>query len=347
MSHITTYCPCPEVQYKLNNQFTEFDPTSTQDAIGVALFLKSALNTNGFMQSQLAAGNGKIRQVQLRYQPRFNEDVVEDSAAQVCKTGEEAGDLCHTYDIDEDSGVRYAWKVTLTELVRRCEDNAGWWAQQVQKAMDVATRKMNRQVIQQIALNFGKFAATTTNSGGVNGPAVVTTRKSGGDYDPAFFSAVKKEYKKMNYAGAPFIFGDNLIDDIFTELQAMCCANDGMDISRLAQIKPIVYMRDEQVETEIGTNEFIGLVPGAAQLITYNQFEGSMNVYNDDTYAQGTIIDPKTGIMWDYSTQFDCGTVYGLIKLAFKPIFLPADVHHVGDKLSGVNWVNNFKVVNP
>ena len=150
----------------------------------------------------------------------------------------------------------------------------------------------------------------------------------------------------MNTRGTPVIIGDNLIDAFITELDAACCAESGLNIAELAKIKPVVYIRDENVEAALGVAEFIGTVRGATQLLTFNEFRGEGNVIVLDDYVQTTLVHPTSGIRFDYLTKFDCGKWFSQLKLAYKTVYLPTDLFQAGDKLDGVNWLNNFKVVN-
>ena len=349
------YTDCPKIQEKLNGQFTEFNPTLVQDALGYLSFLMSPLNTSGMLQRQIDSGSGKIRKVELTYQPRFLDSEVTDDAVQSCAGGAEQGDLVEEYTIDPTDGKSVKWTITNANLVERCEGNDGWFEMQIIKHMEQIMRSMDKDLLANAALNFGKFSTTsfdhetgsTSTWAGQNvNPGQVRTRKTNGDHDPRFLTQIKSEFRAMNANGTPVIIGDNLIDAFITELDAACCATSGLNLAELASIKPVIYMRDENVEAALGVAEFIGMVPGAVQLLTFNEFRGEKNQLNDDTYVQGTLVHPISGIMFDYLTKFDCGVWTNQLKLAYKPVYLPGSLFQATDKLDGVNWLNNFKVVN-
>lgn len=350
-----SFVACPNLQDALVSQFTKFDPVMTQDQLGYSLFLNSDMNTSGVLQRQISGG-GKTRKVELRYQPRPLEADVTDSAIQSCAGGLEEGDLVTVYDLDVTDGKSVQWTVTNANLVAKCDENPAWFAQQVARYMNVLHRAINRDLLDSAALNFGNFASTSFDHitgaaslwAGATGPAEAPTRVSGGNaYDPRFITQVRSEFQKLNYSGTPIVIGDNLVDAFFTEFDAACCSDNGLDLAELARVKPIIYMRDEQVEAQVGVNEFIAMAPGAVQLLTFNEFEGEGNIFADDTYTQGTLVHPGSGFVYDYISKFDCGVWKNQLKLAYKPIYLPSNIYQATDKMSGANWLQNFKVVNP
>lgn len=346
------------LQSELNTQFVNFDPTQTQDAIGVLMFIKSPSNTGNVIQQQIDTGDGHLRTVRLTYDARLDEDDVTATSIQSCAGGSEMGNCSHDYTLDPAAGVSYAWTMTLSRLITTMKNNPTWIAKQFQKVMDALDRRIDKLVITDIASNFGNFATTSydfatgaaSSWAGTTNFAQVRTKKGGyksGDWNPRFITQVKSEFQKLNYNGAPVVFGDNELDAFFTEYQASCCSDSGETLSEVLRLKPIAYMRDEYVEGIIGANEFIGIAPGAIQLLEFLQFRGAGNVFSSDIYSQGTIMNPRSGNEYDFLMKFDCGVWTFQIKKAFDVAYLPTNIADTGDKLSGVNWVNNFKIVNP
>ncbi len=80
---------CPQIQQDLNTQFVQFDPLGAKDVQGFTDFVSSSMNTNGFLQSQIAGGRGKLKQVELLYTPPIPESEISDSAAKLCVSSDE------------------------------------------------------------------------------------------------------------------------------------------------------------------------------------------------------------------------------------------------------------------
>jgi len=68
---------------------------------------------------------------------------------------------------------------------------------------------------------------------------------------------------------------------------------------------------------------------------------------DDESYKQTVIIDPKTGIPFDFIWSNNCGKISIQVKLAFQFIGLPDDIYPSGDVLNGVTYVNKYRIVNP
>src|SRR6185369_11831386 len=112
----------------------------------------------------------------------------------------------------------------------------------------------------------------------------------------------------------------------------------GVDLNNLNEEIPFIYY-DRNSDTELGLTDFIQIAPGAAQLVTWNQFKGEKRRSVTDLYTHGTFTDLATGIEVDFRWYFDykCG------KWTYEP-FLYAELAvnppgGCGDNLEGVNGI--------
>lgn len=344
MSAIGSIISCPEIQDTLNN---EFGNLTGQVPITDMLvpFLISDINTQNVLQTQVNAGNNRsrIRTVELVYQQRMVESEISTTSVLNCDGGDAPGEFSTQYTIQEDEGVAYSWSITPNDLIRNCRDNNTWVVREIQRVFDGLVRKMNTVVADEVALNTGDF---------LNGDTERTTQTKQSGVDPAYdlIEDVRFAFEELEFAGTPFLFGFGEAKRYFNRVQAACCADIGMDLFEYAQNNEVVFMKDKKIPTSLGgSDKFMAMAPGAIQLLTWNEFKDETGVvtFNDDTYVQGTLVDPRTGLEFDYFAEFDCGTWNFQLKLAFQTVYLPTDLFQPDDDLSGTNWVLKFDISNP
>jgi hypothetical protein len=89
--------------------------------------------------------------------------------------------------------------------------------------------------------------------------------------------------------------------------------------------------------------------PGALQPIWVNRFadENGIQAIDAGNYKAGVIVDPYTGIPFDYIANLDCGTWNVQMGITFDVVAPPSDMFSSADRMDGVNWINRFRVVNP
>jgi hypothetical protein len=113
----------------------------------------------------------------------------------------------------------------------------------------------------------------------------------------------------------------------------------------MSQAGDFDYFTDRFAGTILGdADEFIGIVPGAIQMLTYNKYKGSYKK-ESPSFSKGTIVDPYTGLELDMRWKYDdCEEKYILtFGLWYNLFFLPANAFAVGDGLVGVNYSLNYK----
>lgn len=346
----STYVACPQIQEALDNKFLH-DPTEIQDAIGLPRFLVSEANTNGTLQRLINPGGGKYRQVELTYQPRFS-DASSDSAIQSCGGGQEYGDTSQIYEIDTTVGFSRPWTITQTELAARCQSDSAWVANQIQKHMDAAARHIADDAAAFAVANTGYyFDQNGTKYNSTTDPYDTQTMNSAGAYVPNMTMDITMGFEMTEWPMPyPYIFGDGLPYAYIKATNAGCCALQGVDIRELAMQNPYVFLRDTYVAQNLdGYNQFLVLGAGAIQMLQYRQFEGPDNIIELDLpdKKQGVLVDPKTGIAYDFYAAEDCGVWNFQLKLAYKFVVLPTDVFNDNDRLDGTNGILKYEITNP
>lgn len=341
---------CPTIQDQLNQHFLQgANPLDAREKQGFTdLFLTSAINTNGILQSKVSPGRGKRRAVELLYSPPLLESEIGSSPAKKCTSTNEKGLLSSTYDLDEDEGTNYDEKFVLSDLATFCMDNPLWIAERLQAAMDGMTKKIGTDNAQQLALLYGAFG--DGESGVTDNVKDVATRKSGGiDLNIQAWAKITSAAENAAYPGAPFVFGWGEIYAYMKEVKAGCCASGGTDLGAYAAQNDLVFIADKKIKTAFGSENFVMLAPGAVQLLTWNEFDGArgVNVIDDESYKQTIITDPKTGLRFDLQVKNDCGNIIINLKLHHKLVGMPTDMFQVGDAFQNVVWVNKFSITNP
>jgi hypothetical protein len=336
---------CPQIQEDLNTQFVQFDPLGAKDVQGFTDFVSSPMNTNGFLQNQIAGGNGKLRQVELVYTPPIAESDVSDDATKLCVSSNEDGQISHTYEIDPTVGSSINRKFTIAELAYMCKDNSVWFAQRLQAMMDALEKKIGTDNATQLSLLTGAFGDGDT--GIVANVKTIRTRKAtSGDFDIDGLGEIIFSAMDAGYANKPFVFGYGEILKYMKKLAAGCCADEGVDYGTYAAMNDLVFIADKKVKAALGGENFLMLQPGAVQMLTYLEFEGALNTVNDGAYKQDIIVNPKTGRRFDFQLKNDCGNISVNLKLAHKLVGLPTDMYPVGHSHQNVTFVNEFAINN-
>jgi hypothetical protein len=346
---LSTLVTCANIQDQLNTHFlTQMNPLDVREKqLFTDVFVNSALNTNGILQSKVSPGRGKKKAVELIYTPPLLESEIGSSPEKKCTSTNEKGALSHTYEIETDEGSNYDEKFDLINMASMCMDNPLWIAARIQAAMDGITKKIGTDNATQLALLTGAFGDGET--GVTANVKTINTLKSGTtDFDLSAWAKIVFAAENAGYPGAPIVFGWDTIYQYMKEAKAGCCANNGIDISQYVAQNDLVFMADKKIKTALGSQNFLMLAPGAVQMLSWLEFEGEngINVIDDESYKQTVITDPKTGFRFDLQLKNDCGNIIINIKLAHKLVGLPSDMFQVGDAFQNVTFVNEFAIVN-
>lgn len=342
--NVGDFIACPAVQKVINGEFGTITGRQREPS-PFTEFIVSDQNTQGILQREVSPGSGKLRSVTLTYESRFTEDQVSDDASIDCTGGDKPGETSETYSIDPSVGSKFKWSVDLSDLATRCEADSAYMARQVQKAIDVVVRDINTKNIEAAASLVGNFAST-----GSDAAITVKTKNTDGVYIAEAMEKVRFQMLQNEYYGSVALFGGSeLFSLYFSAMNAACCNSTyGLDLNAMFAQKNLVPFFDRKVDTLLGTNEFFALVPGALQMLTYNRYNGEkgIRVINQDTEKAGTIIDPMTGLEFDYKAQYVCETWNFTVSLAHKLVGAPTDLYCANDRLTGYTGVNQFVINN-
>ncbi len=112
----------------------------------------------------------------------------------------------------------------------------------------------------------------------------------------------------------------------------------GVDLGNLDEEIPFIYY-DRNADNILGLSDFLQIAPGAAQLVTWNEYKGEKAKSVTNLYTHGTFTDPATGIEVDFDWVYD----YKCKTYTYEP-FLSAELAvnppgGCGDGLAGVNGI--------
>lgn len=353
MSYLANLIACPDLQDRLNGYFgCNKATTMAVHETGLTQFLFSPINTNNVLNRTVNPGDGKIRTVGLVYTPRIKaDDVSTDINRESCVSTTPYGERTTSYSMDVDKGVEIERKIRQKDLITHCQNNEQYIQEMQMNMMGAAIRKMDVRLSAQVALLKGNFGAGET--GVTSQVKTVATRRptaNGGGLSDDFITEIDFAAMNAGYCASPFIFGYTEIYKAYKKLQAQCCADNGTNVGLLAQQVGLngSFIPESNVPIALGsTADFITLDPGAVQVLTYNGFEGYGNDFDQPTFVQTVIVDPATGIPFDWQAKFDCGYWHFRLSLAFKAVGVPADLYYSGDRYDGATGVNLFKITNP
>ena len=349
MSHLLTgLIACPDIQTAIDNNFLNCDPTKLQEYTPLVQFLNSGANTNHVLDKTISPGRGKLRNVNMVYTPRVRETEVSNSTATVCTSSNASGMISETYSLDPDIGVSIDETFNARDLSAICKDNQTYLTERIQAMMDGARRKMETNLTTDLLALVGAFAAGETEV--VNNIKTVRTKFSDGKPDTNMLEEVDFATMNANYCSQPYIFGYDEAYKYYRRMEVGCCADSGLDLGRALSKFGKIFMPSFRMPTVFGTNDFVTLSAGAAQLITYNAYEGAelINTISSGDHQELTVIDPMTGLKWDMLINRPCGGDLTIqLKLAYKLVGMPDDMFSIGDRYRGVTGVNRFRITNP
>lgn len=352
MSSLSDFIDCPDLQLRINGYFGQ-DPQLVLEPVPLTMFLKSEMNAVDGLQVRLtdltAPGNGKQRTVQLVYTPRFLEsDVSVGTGRDSCTSSNVVGETSNLYFIEENDYIQSDFSMNYFDLKKRCEENATYFERTLQMLMDQVTRKRETMFYADMATMGGAFAANEPDvSGDIKS---IATQYSNGTLNPDGMAEIVTATRYAAYVTRPVIFGGRAMGIYFNKINAGCCSIDGVDIDKLHSQYGFAYLESYRADDAFGADNFFTVAPGALQILEWSEYEGSpgnFNFMDSPTLKFMPIIDPRTGSKYDFKMVMDCnGVVSIFIRSYFKLVSLPADAFFAGDRLEGVNWINEFTIDN-
>jgi len=350
------YITC-RIQLKLNNKMATIDVadvcnTISQDLANVvgANYGATQRQKTGFLDAvispdntaavpepiQVDAGDGKIKQVIIRYLQAGLESEVVSAAPDICLAGTPDAFQFETVVPELYSGV----KITFTNAEMR-----KWCGSPAEDRSRIVLTKMNALFVH---MNKALIAKANAGVGGFYGGVAAGKQvqmlftPTGGilQSDPAGEVTVLEDMSDLGIAGAPLVVGAGNLSQYVRYAGIGCCNDYGQDISGTGAFN---FYRDQFLGGVTGNaNDFLAFAPGAVQLAGWNANKGEFAV-NDGASMETTVIDPVTGIELDLDVTYDkCDKVWVFTFSKTYDLFItPSAVFQEDDPREGVN--NLFK----
>ncbi len=354
--NITTLIECPNVQVDLGAITQKgLNPGASEPAPELQ-FLTSPLNERGLQQS-VVAGAGKLKTVQITYNPRKLESTVSSSVTTGCDDGTSPGMLSANYELDETVGCEVKETYVVNDLARICQSNPAYFATQVARLIDAAKRKMQSDVANQMAVLFGWFGqgGGEKNLTGNTLKTVATKYAAavdGGKWNPEALQEIIFSATNSGFTGTPFVFGLGEIYRYFNYADALGNSSDGgVDFAKFYNNNSVAFAASQKMHYALNgnnsTNKFLVVDPGSLFLLQYNRLKDNISMNADDALYMGTVVDPISGIEFNYKVVKTCTEkITVIVSSAYKVVGLPDDIYSATDRLYKTNGVLQFQITN-
>lgn len=320
-----------KVQQSLNSTVSD-KPSTKRTIVGYLDALQSELNTAGVEKVAADPGTGKKRTARLTYIKRADAAVVTSKITD-CSTTEEPTPFETDVEIDQYIGTP-GIKFDRAQMRKLMEPDSKYMQDQVQAQINKLVVELNKKLITTQLANFGKFM------GGDDYKTVVLLKGNNSAPNYKGESDILEHFQDLDWSGKPIVVGAGNIAQYVRQIGIGCCNTDGLN---LAQAGSMNFFRDRFVESIMGDNVFIGLVPGMTQLLTWNEYVGEYAA-EEGTFSHSTLLDPVTGLKFDMRWHFnDCNDTFSMnLGLWYKHHFLPDDAFASTDDLYGYNGTVKF-----
>jgi hypothetical protein len=283
----------------------------TGGSIATLKYLLSPQNTKGFKQINVESIPGKERGVAFLYNNPFCFSVA--NPAEDCKvprvaltnpSQEIVFDLTGNAMTPVDAtGKPTSLKFKVADLKKYCtmEDSA-YIEEQIFRYLDRFEKQVNEKIGQLLAVMVG------TNLVGdaiTRLPLFVQNSITNSSVlNPDSIWALDQNYRDVEGEGQYALLGGKVLSKMQTFAKWSNLSSSGIDLSNVDDMNPYSYY-DKSLDATLGLNGFLQLSPGAAQLVTFNEFKGENNRAVTDLYSNGTIVMPSTGLEIDWRWRFD------------------------------------------
>jgi len=274
----------------------------------------------------------KERTVRIYYLQRAIQSQINDTCSVAC-TGD-FDDFCETtFACTTDKC--YEWQVSRDDFQRVCAGTEKEFAQRLlMSKFDAFAREINEANLATMNANFGENARTGNNlTVAIN---VLTVANN----DPVAVGllTVDQDYREFNeYCGMPLIVGQGNWARYNKVLDSSCCNDGGIDYADLVNKTGFGFFLDTQAIAAWGANQIGVFAPGTHQFVQYNRTNSETIFEVSPLSAYTRMIDPVTGINYDFTVIFDdCAREwYFKLETCFDLFVPPTDQYNASDPQEG------------
>lgn len=329
---------CVAVQTSLNDLLGKNDPALSRSTVGYLQALRSPQNTAGVTYVPVDPGNGKFKKVRVTWIQRGTEDniVTEEEAGCDPEIFQEPNE--EDVEITKYIGTKW-FGFNRSDLRKLCEKDSDYRGRVMSAQIDALMVKLDKQLITLQSANFGAFNPVI-----YTGFKDVTMLNADGDGITYIGEAnIQNDVRNLNSSGKIIAIGAGNLSLYATMAKIGCCNQLGQDLSQAGNMD---FFYDKYVDSILGANHFIGLIPGYVQLLTWNKYVGE---YREETptFSTGTVLDPVTNITLDMKWEYkSCDEQWAVrFSLNYELWFIPTESFAAGDELEGVNFTLHYRAV--
>lgn len=307
-SNIGAYT-CQNLQVDLIDYFGKNAPQfRTLGSVALIKWLLSPQNTANFTPIDVESVPGKKRAVAFMLEDPYCFDVCQ-AAGVDCNTvrvniNPASNEI--VFDLDGDpfrvcdgNNAPEQLRFAYDDMMKYCtREDTGWMRKQIlrylmrfEQALD---KKLATMLTTKVPGDWNKSVPLFINN---------TTMQSS-VLNPEGVWYLNQLYQDIGMDGNYGIVGGQIVNKIAQFNKWKCCNNAGVDMSKQDDSTPWSFY-DRNLDVALGTNNFIMMAPGTAQLVTWNLFRGEKRKEVTDLYTHGTIVLPTTGLKVDYEWNFD------------------------------------------
>lgn len=326
---------CEKVQQSLNQILNGKAPSVLRTPVGYLDALISTQNTAGVEKVAVDAGNGKKKQVRIKFIQRgVSTDITTDADGD-CTVDVEKEPFDETVEVTQFIGTKWMG-FDQTQMRKLCEADGVFMESVVRAEIDILCVELNKALLALQNANFGNFIDGTSVAHAV--PLLETVKKS-----PLYYgeSMLMEEFENLGVMQRPIVVGAGNLAHYVRQVGIGCCNDAGVSLNQAGNMD---FFRDRFVNSVIGANHFIGLIPGYVQLLTWNKYVGE---YRQETpsFSHTTITDPVTGLTFDMKWKYDDCTEKWVMRMTlnYELFFIPANSFAATDELYGMNGSLHFR----
>lgn len=321
-SSLGTYA-CRAIQEKLLDYYGANAPEmKTMGSTTLIRWLLSPQNTRGFRQITDAISGlpstvpGKLRAVAFAVDLPFCYDVCAAEGVTCTTVHEDFANNTQEIVFDFDNSAPFRpcngdgdpmqLRFTEEELMRYCTETD----------TSYITRKIaqfNKRFIEAVDKRFVEQLETMVGTNGDGDslsriPFFIQHASGMQTLNPEAQWYLDQLYRDIGGEGQYALVGGRDLNKISTFMKWAGLADAGIDLGALPDTNPYSFY-DRNADAILGINNFFQMSPGAVQLVTWNKYVGEKRRSVTDLYTNGTIIDPFTGLEFDFEWRFDynCG----------------------------------------
>lgn len=326
---------CEKVQSSLIQLFGAKAPEVKRTQVGYLQAITSPQNMAGVTLVPIDPKNGKKKQVRLTLIQRGCEDDIVDTDNGNCSAEEFKSPFEETVDITQYIATKWMG-FNEDDMRKLCEPDSQYRERVMNAEIDALMVSLNKKLITIQNANFGNFSPYSEVPAYDSCKDVTLLNAQGNGIDYSGEAEIIEDFKLLDTTSKPILVGAGKLSRYVTMAKVGCCNDLGINTSQAGAFD---FYHDRYVESIIGADGFIGLVPGYVQLLTWNKYVGPY-VKKSESFEKNTIVDPLTSLKLDFEWKYDdCTEQYiARFKLNYELFFLPAESFADCDELSGVNF---------